>query len=174
MSYAQRVSEPVALVSARVRGAVVGGSSALTGITAHAAAQGMLPSTSTLLVVVAAAVAIGAVVSATPRFPSLVSLAAGQGVVHLLLALLSGHHHDLIQPSMALTHGLGTVAALAAIAALEALASTVQDIVVLVVALLTYRGMRRSTVHPTVVRTIVAPANHLHLGSVGLRGPPVA
>ncbi|WOC11348.1 hypothetical protein [Gordonia sp. MP11Mi] len=165
--------EPADQVPARVRGGIVGGACALTGITAHAAAQGMLPSTSTLLVVVAAAVAIGAVAAAVPRLPNLAALVVGQGAVHLLLVLLSGHHHDLIQPSMAVTHTLGTLAALAAIAALEALASTLQDVIVLVVSLLTYRGMRYSTTRPRIVRVAAAPVVHLHLGAVGLRGPPV-
>ena len=164
--------EPADQVPARVRGGIVGGACALTGITAHAAAQGMLPSTSTLLVVIAVAVAIGAVVTATPRLPNLAALLAGQGAVHLLLVLLSGHHHDLLQPSMAVTHSLGTVAALVAIAAVEALASTLRDVVVLVVSLLTYRGMRRSTTRPRIVRVIGAPVVHRHLGAVGLRGPP--
>ncbi|GAA4666468.1 hypothetical protein [Gordonia humi] len=163
---------PADLVPARVRGGVVGGASALTGIAAHAAAMGILPSTSSLLIVLAAAVAIGAAVVAAPRLPGIVALAIGQGAVHLLLTLLSGHHHDLLQPSMVLTHGLGTVAALALIAAIEALASTAIGVVALVVSLLTYRGMRRSSMRPRVVRIIDAPAAPLQLGSVGLRGPP--
>ncbi|MGO3325716.1 hypothetical protein [Gordonia sp. (in: high G+C Gram-positive bacteria)] len=164
--------EPVDQVPARTRGGIVGGACALTGITAHAAAQGMLPSTSTLLIAMAVAVAIGAIVTATPRLPGFAALLLGQGAVHLLLVLLSGHHHDLFAPSMAVTHILGTAAALVAIAALEALVSTVRDVVVLVVALLTYRGMRRSTTRPQIVRIVGAPVVHLHLGAVGLRGPP--
>ncbi|MCF8590553.1 hypothetical protein [Gordonia liuliyuniae] len=164
---------PANQVPARMRGGIVGGACALTGIAAHAAAQGMLPSTSTLLVVIGAAAAIGTTVAATPRLPNLAALIVGQGAVHLLLVLLSGHHHDLIQPSMAATHALGTLAALAAIAALEALASTLRDVIVVVVSLLTYRGMRRSTTRPTVVPEVAAPVVHLHLGAVGLRGPPV-
>lgn len=158
--------------SAHARGAVVGAASALTGIAAHAGAQGMMPSTSTLLVVIAASVAIGSVASATPRLPGAATLLAGQAVVHLLLTLISGHHHDLMRPSMAITHGLGTVVALAVIAAVESLAATVRDIVVIAVRLLTHRGMRRSTTSPTVLHDVAAPVVHRYLGAVGLRGPP--
>ncbi|GEE01830.1 hypothetical protein nbrc107696_22760 [Gordonia spumicola] len=156
--------------ASRMRGGVVGATSAVTAIAAHAAAQGTLPTTSTLMVVTAAAAAIGAAIAAAPRLPGLPALLAGQGIVHLLLAVLAGHQHDMFRPSMAVSHGVGTLAALALIAALDALVRVVRRVIV---------PMRSRTI--TREPVIPAPRHHrvrrsrlVILGSVGLRGPPVS
>ncbi|WP_341267739.1 hypothetical protein [Gordonia malaquae] len=154
----------------RMRGGVVGGTSALTAIAAHGLAQGMLPSTDTLMIVAAAAVAIGAVVGATPRLPTLPALLAGQGVVHVLLVVLTGHHHDLWSPSMAVAHSVGTLVALALITTYDAVARAVRR---LSMPVRFVAGRPRRVVHAPRSRS-ASPAALLLFGSVGLRGPPLS
>ncbi|QRY63349.1 hypothetical protein JVX90_03705 [Gordonia sp. PDNC005] len=154
----------------RMRGGVVGGASALTAIAAHGLAQGMLPSTDTLMIVAAAAVVIGAVVGAAPRLPTLPALLAGQGVVHILLVVLTGHHHDLWSPSMAVAHGVGTLVALALIATYDAVACAVRRVSTPV----PFVAVPSRRVAPAPRSRTEAPAALLLFGSVGLRGPPLS
>ncbi len=155
---------------ARLRGGVVGAASGMTAIAAHGIAQGMLPSTDALMVVIAAAAALGAVVHAVPRIPGLPALLAGQGLVHLLLVALTGHHHDLLNPTMAVTHGVGTIAALALIATFDAVARVVRRIA-------TVLPSPSAPIHhslPVPAGRTCVPAPLVFLGSVGLRGPPLS
>ena len=69
-------------------------------------------------------------------------------------------------------HLIGTVAALALVSTLRTVAAAVAEIIAVVVTLLVHRGMRYSRTAPPVVRVIDAPEVHLHLGTVGRRGPP--
>jgi hypothetical protein len=153
-----------------MRGGVVGGASALTAIAAHGLAQGVLPSTDSLMIVAAAAVAIGAVVGATPRPPTAPALLAGPGVIHALLVVLTGHHHDLWTPSMAVAHSVGTLVALALITTYDAVARAVRRLSapVRIVAVPSPR------VTPAPRRLAASPAALLLFGSVGLRGPPLS
>lgn len=157
----------------RLRGAVVGGTSAFTGVGAHAAAQGMLPDTSTLMLVAATAVALGFGVAAAPGFRSLPALVAGQGLVHGLLVLTSGHHHDLLTAPMAVMHTVGTVAALLLLIGVEHLVAAVAATAVRVASV----GFR-----PADGRSVASPLSHrpftptalVFLGAVGQRGPPLS
>ncbi|WP_132994020.1 hypothetical protein [Gordonia zhaorongruii] len=158
----------------RTRGGVVGGSSTLTAIAAHAAAQGTLPETGTLLIVLAVGVAIGATVSAAPRLPSVPALVLGQGAVHTAMVLVTGHHHDMFEPRMLVTHFLGLLAALCLIAAVNALASLVIDVVVRVVSSTAPRTADRRSVTARTASPSRMPDAVLIFGSVGLRAPPLS
>lgn len=156
----------------RLRGGVVGATSALTGIAAHAAAQGMLPQTSTLLLIAAATTALGIGVSAAPRIRVLPALLAGQGLVHLLLVVTSGHHHDLFTAPMAVMHAVGTVAALLL---LTGIGLVVHAVSALAIAMLAQR-VRPCTpaALPTPPFTAATPVALVFLGSIGRRGPPAS
>lgn len=155
----------------RLRGAVVGGTSAVTGVLAHATAQGMLPETSVLLMVGAAAVAVGIGVRAAPSVRALPALVAGQALVHLLLVLTSGHHHDLFTAPMAVMHTAGTIAALLLLCGAEILVRAVSALAVRASSL----RLRPRTGYAAVVVSAppqAAPAALVFLGAVGRRGPP--
>ncbi|MGB6244224.1 hypothetical protein [Gordonia sp. (in: high G+C Gram-positive bacteria)] len=162
---------PTAL--SRLRGAVVGGTSALTGVGAHAAAQGMLPDTSTLLLVAATAVAVGVGTSAAPGLRALPALMVGQGLIHLLLVLASGHHHDMLTVPMAAMHTVGTLAALLLLCGAELLVRAL-SLVAVRTARLRFRPRTRTTI--AVRHRIVVPAAPalVFLGAVGRRGPPLS
>ncbi|MBM7366922.1 hypothetical protein [Gordonia hydrophobica] len=155
----------------RLRGAVVGGASALTGIGAHAAAQGMLPETASLLMVATTAIALGVAVAALPAARVLPALIGGQAMVHVLLVLSSGHHHDLLTAPMAAMHTVGTLAALLLLCGVELLVHAASA--------LALRAMRLhvrlrplTTVTVPAYPAVAAPAALVYLGGIGRRGPP--
>lgn len=163
------VTTPTAL--SRLRGATVGGASAITGVGAHAAAQGMLPTTPTLLMVAATAVALGLGITAAPTLGILPALIGGQALIHVLLVVTSGHHHDMVTAPMAAMHTVGTVAALLLLCGAELLLRAASA--------LSRRTVRRQfrplTATAAVVPqagAIVVPTALRFLGAVGRRGPP--
>lgn len=155
----------------RLRGAVVGGASAVTAIGAHAAAQGMLPETSSLMMVAATAVALGVAVAAVPAVRVLPALVGGQALVHLLLVLTSGHHHDLLTGPMAAMHTVGTFAALLLLCGVELLIHAASTLARRVVRL-HFRPRTVAAVAVPTLPAVAAPAALIFLGGVGLRGPP--
>ncbi|EGD56439.1 hypothetical protein [Gordonia neofelifaecis] len=157
----------------RLRGAVVGGTSAVTGVAAHAAAQGMLPDTSVLVLVAATAVVLGLGATAAPGLGALPALIVGQGLVHLLLVVTSGHHHDMLTAPMAATHAAGTVAALLFLCGAEILVRAASAFAIRAIA--PAFAPRAPELAAVVVRTrVVVPASLLFLGAVGRRGPPLS
>ncbi|MGB3302715.1 hypothetical protein [Gordonia sp. (in: high G+C Gram-positive bacteria)] len=157
----------------RMRGGVVGATSALTGIAAHAAAQGMLPETSVLLLIAAASTALGLAVTAAPRLHALPALIAGQALVHVLLVLTSGHHHDLVSTPMAVMHTLGTIAAVLLLTGAGLLLRAASALA-LRVAVPQFRPQTPPSSFPVSVAPATAPVALLFLGAIGRRGPPIS
>ncbi|MFT3663288.1 MAG: hypothetical protein QM809_18560 [Gordonia sp. (in: high G+C Gram-positive bacteria)] len=174
----------------RLRAAVVGATTAVTGVAAHAQGHGALPDGNVLVLLGAAGIAVAVVLGdrdarrTTPRrAPSsqpippvwrlLPALAGGQIVVHLLLIALAGHPHAPITAPMAVTHTVGTLAALALVAAVESLVRTVAGLALRIVALLTDPPVAGPAVPPTPPAPFLPARSLRHLGTVGTRGPPL-
>lgn len=155
----------------RLRGATVGAASALTGIGAHAAAQGMLPDTSSLMLVVAAAIAVGIGVAAAPTLRALPALVGGQLLVHALLVVTSGHHADMFTAPMAAMHTIGTVAALLLLVGVEVLFHAVSGLAQHALPR-HFRPLPPVAVVPVPDSPAAPPAALIFLGAVGRRGPP--
>ncbi|MDL9938355.1 hypothetical protein QSJ18_16510 [Gordonia sp. ABSL1-1] len=110
-----------------LRGAIVGAVCAITGISAHAGAAGVLPAPDALAVTAAACAGLGAAVAARPtRLATplilIVWLAAGQGLAHVLLLVLADHaagHPQLLSPAMLVLHTIATLATAAALIVVE-------------------------------------------------------
>ncbi|MCG7610105.1 hypothetical protein BA059_07030 [Mycolicibacterium sp. (ex Dasyatis americana)] len=103
--------------AARLRGGLVGACSALTATVAHAAAGGMVPASSPLIVLLLLCAALGAAVGGLkPQTRSgragllIAGLGAGQFLGHFVLAM-SGHHHasSLLTVPMAGMHAAAAV-----------------------------------------------------------------
>ena len=155
----------------RLRGATVGASSALTGIGAHAAAAGMVPDTAGLILITAASLALGLVITASPSARILPALLGGQALVHVLLVVVSGHHADLVTAPMAAMHALGTVAALLLLVGAELLVRAASGLAQHALPTL-FRPLPRVAVVPVPASPTAAPAALVFLGAVGRRGPP--
>ncbi|ALG84036.1 hypothetical protein [Gordonia phthalatica] len=155
----------------RLRGATVGAVSALTGIGAHAAAAGMLPDTSSLMLVIAAAVALGLGVAAAPALRVLPALVGGQLLVHVLLVITSGHHGDMLTAPMAAMHAVGTVAALLLLVGAELLLHAAAGLAQHALPSC-FRPLPRVAVVPVPATPAAVPAALIFLGAVGRRGPP--
>lgn len=153
-----------------MRGGFVGGTSGAVSIAAHAAAGGATPGQSSVVLLLMAAVAVGAVAVGT-RLPVIVVLTVGQIIGHLVLALESGHMHV---PS--LTMVAAHIAAVGVAAVLILGAERGCDIALAALHRLVPRGYSappvRSRVTPWVVhrphtRRVLLPA-----AGLGTRGPP--
>ncbi|MCZ4563331.1 hypothetical protein O4160_21025 [Rhodococcus sp. IEGM 1401] len=86
---------------ALLRGASVGGLSALVTVAAHTFGGGMPPSDAAIVLLAVVSAAIGyataaAPTPAAPRAQLLMILTAAQSVGHLLLTAVDGHHHGSI------------------------------------------------------------------------------
>ncbi|MFT4088026.1 MAG: hypothetical protein QM658_12940 [Gordonia sp. (in: high G+C Gram-positive bacteria)] len=156
----------------RLRGASIGGVSALTGLAAHAHGGGGLPATAGLLLVLAAAFGIGLAarqVSARGLVPTMIG---AQALLHVLLILLGGSHHELLTTPMVAMHTLGVLVAFALVAGLDAVAAAFEAVVRRIVALVT-RGPLPDVAAPVFVSsTPRRPRPTVWLGALGTRGPP--
>ncbi|NLG47321.1 hypothetical protein [Gordonia sp. (in: high G+C Gram-positive bacteria)] len=163
------MTTPTAL--SRLRGATVGGASAITGVGAHAAAQGTLSGTPTLLMVAATAVALGLGITAAPTLGVLPALVGGQALIHVLLVLTSGHHHDMFTAPMAAMHAVGTVAALLLLCGAELLVRAASALSLRAVRL-RFRPLTPAAVLVPRADAMIVPTALRFLGAVGRRGPP--
>lgn len=95
----------VSAFAARLRGAGVGIVAGAAAVPAHSVAGGMLPSTGMLVLVLAGCAGIGLTSAARgTTLPRLIGqLVLGQGALHLLLSVSSGHVH-VPSAAMAASH----------------------------------------------------------------------
>ncbi|WP_454162524.1 hypothetical protein [Gordonia iterans] len=172
----------------RLRSATVGVTTAGTGILAHAQGHGAVPDSGALLMICLAGLGLGVATGSgaardrrgttIPRVdPSsawrlLPVLAGGQIAVHLLMIALSGHHHELLTAPMALTHTLGTLAALVLVVAAESLVRSVSGLALRVVSLLLSGPVPELAAAPAPRTVVRVPESLLRLAAVGTRGPP--
>ena len=161
--------------AARLRGGCVGALSGAAAVAGHGFAGGMIPTQSSVVLLVLACAGIGVVAAgrAAARLPMLVShLALGQLVGHIALSL-SGHGHDLLpSPAMIASHAVVALAGAVLVCAGERVCT----------ALLT--PLRRlapiacvlsADETPTRPQTRYVPAVRLRLpvvSGIGTRGPP--
>ncbi|NDZ96633.1 hypothetical protein G3I13_03300 [Streptomyces sp. SID6673] len=171
---------PQARALDKVRGCVIGASSGVTSIVAHAAAGGGLPDSTGLTLLVAVCAGLGWAASAvSPQragVPGLVGmLVGGQLVGHLALAALSHHHATLMTPSMATFHMVATVVAVALAIGLEIAVTAALSVVIRTVLTLISIPVDVATswsVLP-VIDDRLRPGRR-HVRPVGTRGPPLS
>ena len=110
---------------APLRGASVGGLSAVVTAAAHTFGGGMLPSDAALVLLALVCAAIGyatavAPILFAPRAQLLVVLAAAQSIGHLLLTFVDGHHHGpMITQQMLAAHAVAVLVGALAICGAE-------------------------------------------------------
>ena len=156
---------------AHLRGGFVGGTSGAVSIAAHAAAGGAAPGQSSAVLLLLAAVAVGALAMGS-RLPVIAVLAVGQVLGHVVLALGSEHMH---MPSHAMV--AAHVAAVGAGAFLITAAERGCRIALAAVHRLVPRRYNappvRSRVVPCVAHRPHARRVLLPAAGLGTRGPPV-
>ncbi|BBZ01597.1 hypothetical protein MCHIJ_10340 [Mycolicibacterium chitae] len=164
----------------RLRGALIGGCSALVTAAAHAAAGGGLPGGGTLMVLTILSITVGAVASRFTvedrrgQLGALVAaLAVAQAFGHLGLALTAAHAHGSLLPSLPMLalHAAAAVGLAALIAAVEHLYSVCESVLCWLRLILVGRARPAARPRRYRARNIVAQSVLLYCG-MGMRAPP--
>ncbi|MEV0299060.1 hypothetical protein [Nocardia sp. NPDC050710] len=169
---------PVSVLAARLRGAMTGAVAGAAALAAHGIGGGMVPTGSSLVMLVAGCAAVGVVGAGQPgpRLSVLVGqLGAGQLIGHIALTVASGHSHPMVStPTMSACHVVFAVVVGITLSIAERLMRTVLSSVYRWLALLIGRA-RTCTGRPCVAMSARnSVARDLLLGSgSGNRGPPM-
>lgn len=166
--------------SALLRGASVGGLSALVTVAAHTFGGGMLPSDAAmvLLAVVSAAIGYAAAAAPTqvaPRAQLMMILTAAQSIGHLLLTVVDEHHHGpLITQQMFAAHAVAILVGALAIRGAEHGIRRAVTSLRKALPLLATLVVDESRVAPELpVYRLPGSPRLLDLSGCGSRGPPV-
>ncbi|CAJ1586920.1 hypothetical protein [[Mycobacterium] wendilense] len=164
----------------RLRGALIGGCSALVTAAAHAAAGGGLPGGGTLMVLTIGSVTVGAIASrftVENRRGQLGALVAALGVAqafgHLALALTGEHAHGPLLPSlpMLLLHTAAAVGLAVLIAAVEHLYSVCESVLCWLRLILVGGSTPLVRIPRRRAKNVVAQSVLVYCGR-GMRAPP--
>ncbi|WP_405179260.1 hypothetical protein OG225_36155 [Nocardia sp. NBC_01377] len=167
------------VLAARLRGAMTGAVSGAAALAAHGMGGGMLPTDSTLVLLVAGCVLVG-VIGAGPAgrwWPvPIAQLGAGQLLGHLVLAWTSEHTHPMaLTPAMLVSHAVFAVVVGIALGIAERLARAVVSSLRWWLVLLTRHAETVADQRCLAVpgRNSPTPARLLLSSGLGNRGPPV-
>ena len=164
---------------APLRGASVGGLSALVTASAHTVGGGMPPSDAAIVLLALVCAAVGYATAVAPRLGAprvqlLVILAAAQSIGHLLLSVVDGHHHGpMITPQMLAAHAvavfIGALAIRGAELGIRRAVTSLREVLPLLAALV----VDESRIAPELpIYRIPGSPRLLDLSGCGNRGPP--